>query len=138
MSTEILQPFGLAPDGSIAVTTDANQQAGQHVESLVATGPGERVMIPTYGVPLRSTVFAPDDDVAVAILQQKVQSALATWEPSITINSINVVDLPGDPTGTAGIQLDWSQNAPLNSSANGVLTATILVGGTVVGTGVNG
>jgi phage baseplate assembly protein W len=136
LSTEILQPFGLASDGSVAVTTDANVQGQQHVQSLIATGPGERVMLPTYGVPLRDTVFAPDDAVAVAYLQQTVTNAMATWEPSIIVNSINVVDQAGNPTGSAAIAIDWQSAQPYNASASGALTATVLVGGTVVTNGV--
>ena len=40
MSTELLTPFGLDVGGQIAVTTDPNVQAQQHVNSLISTTPG--------------------------------------------------------------------------------------------------
>lgn len=136
MSTEMIVPFALAPDGSIAVTTDPNVQTQQHIECLIATSPGERMMLPTYGVPLANTVFAANDDIAVANLTHQITAAMATWEPSVNIVNIGVVDQPGEPSGSAGIQVDWTSPVIQQSASSGVQTATILVGGSVIGTGI--
>lgn len=58
-------------------------QAGQHVTSLVSTNPGERVMLPGYGVALSALVFAPNNLAVVATVQQDVVKALAQWEPGL-------------------------------------------------------
>ena len=135
MSIEIQQPFTLSPSGTIDTITDPNLQTEQHIKSLTATGPGERVMLPTYGVPLRDAVFAPDDLVVAAQLSNQISNAMATWEPSVTVNDVSVVDQPGDPSGSAAIQLDWSLTNQQSPTSSGVQTATILIGGQVVGTG---
>jgi uncharacterized protein len=136
MSTEIVVPFGLAPDGSIATTTDPNAQVQQHIEALIATSAGERVMLPTYGVGVANVVFAPNDDIVVADLSNRINAAMATWEPTVNIVNIGIVEIPGDPAGSAGVEIDWTSTAVQQSASSGVQTATILVGGTVVGTGI--
>jgi uncharacterized protein len=131
MSTEAVVPFALASDGSIQATSDPNAQSQQHLTSLLSTAPTERVMVPTYGVPVKSTVFAPDDEIAVNQLQKQIQAAIATWEPNLSVNSVSVVGA-GDANDPANISVDWSINAIQNANSRGVLTATILVGGLVV------
>lgn len=135
MSTEILTPFQLTPSGAIAVTTDPGVQAQQHVTSLVSTTPGERVMLPGYGVPLAALVFSPNDPVVVATIEQDVTAALAEWEPSIIVNSVSPA-AGADPTqGVAMVNVDFQVGATPGAPGASVQTATILVGGTVIADG---
>ena len=124
MSTEVIVPFGLDTNGMILTTQDPAVQAMQHVRSIVATRPGERVMLPTYGV--KEYTFGPDPSVVSTQIKQEVTRQIATWEPALQVDSIRssssdngvaqiAVDFTTDPTQTANIQ-----------------TATIMVGGTVV------
>ena len=131
MSTEILYPFGLSATGGIAVTTDPNVQASQHVNSLISTRPGERVMVPTYGIDLAGQVFGDPDEVADAIVND-VTTAMQNWEPSVTVKSVSTA--PGfDPaTGLVQIEVDYVTPATGISSPTSVSTATVLVGGTVI------
>lgn len=132
MSTELLTPFQLTASGQVAVTADPNVQAGQHVTSLISTNPGERVMVPAYGVPLASLVFASNDPVVVTTIQRDVTTALAQWEPSIIVKSVSPA--PGqDPTqGAAMVNVDFQAGAQPGAPGAAVQTATVLVGGTVV------
>jgi hypothetical protein len=57
---------------------------------------------------------------------------MATWEPNVNIVSIEAVDQPGEPANSGAIQIDWAINEIQNPSQSGTLTATILIGGTVV------
>lgn len=136
MSVEMIIPFQLAPDGSIAVTTDPNRQAQQHVDALVSTNPGERVMLPGYGVPVRDSVFSPDDETAVNNLANEITEAFAKWEPNITIDAVDFQTTPGQPDGFCTIELDWSIKQIQNATSSGVLSATILIGGTVISSGI--
>lgn len=131
MSTEILFPFSLSATGGIAVTTDPNVQTAQHVNSLISTRPGERVMVPTYGVDLAGQVFGNSDEVANAVVND-VQAAMAKWEPSVTVQ--NVTTAPGlDPsTGLVQVEVDYLTPATGITSPASVSTATVLVGGTVI------
>lgn len=133
MSTEMVVPFQLAPDGSIATTTDPNHQNGMHIRALISTAPGERVMVPSYGVPVKGAVFLPDDQLVVSQITEQITSAMAAYEPNIIVEAVNVSAQVGDPTGSGTIDVDWSARQIQTGNSNGVMTATVLVGGKVVG-----
>jgi uncharacterized protein len=131
MGVEILQPFQLDTNGQIASTDDPDIQVDQHLLSLVSTNPGERVMLPNYGVPTFKYMFSMNSAENQQGFLNSVNSAMASWEPNITvdvefINTENLFD------GEMDIQINWSTGNEFTSSSNGLLTATVLVGGTVV------
>lgn len=132
MSVELLMPFQLTPSGAVATTTDPRVQAQQHVTALISTNPGERVMTPTYGVPLAALVFGSNNPLVVTTIQRDVTQALAKWEPGIIIKSITPA-AGQDPTqGVAMVNVEFQAGAQPGAPGSGVQTATVLVGGTVV------
>ena len=132
MSTELQAPFQLTPSGGVATTTDPRVQAEQHVTSLVSTNPGERIMLPGYGVPLSALVFAPNDPIVIATIQSDVTNALAAWEPSIIVNSVSPAQGADPNEGIAMVNVDFQAGAIPGAPGAGLLTATILVGGEVI------
>lgn len=134
MPTSMTYPFMLNTDGSIATTADPNKQVNLHIESLISTQPGERVMLPHYGVNTFGQLFAPDDEVATTVLINEVTAAMQAWEPNVNVVKIAHVPVAGDfyPGGTTGIEVDWSPQAVQSPAAAGTITATILVGGQVI------
>jgi phage baseplate assembly protein W len=132
VSTEILMPFQLTASGGVAVTESPYTQAQQHVTALVSTNPGERVMLPGYGVALEALVFSPNDDVVAATIQSDVTQALAAWEPSITVNSVTPATSTDPTTGVAMVNVDFTAVASPSQPGTQLQTATILVGGTVI------
>src|ERR1700691_601284 len=127
---EIIYPFALNSDGSVATTTDPNVQINQHIQSLVSTQPGERVMLPLYGVNTFRQLFAPDGDIATSVLVNEVTTAMQTWEPNVNVVDIVAVPVAGSqyPGGTAAVEVNWSPVAVQSLAAAGVISATILVG----------
>lgn len=132
MSQEILTPFQLTPSGGIALTTDPRVQAEQHVASLVSTNPGERVMLPGYGVSLASLVFAPNNLIVTQTITADVTKALAQWEPSIIVNSVAPASSQDPTTGVAMVSVDFQTGALPGTPGAAPQVATILVGGTVI------
>lgn len=135
MSQEILFPFQLNASGGIAVTEDPNVQAEQHVTSLVSTAPGERVMLPAYGVALEALVFGSNDPVIVATIQQDVTQALANWEPAIIVTGVSPAANADPSQGVAMVNVDYQAGATPGAPGSAVQTASILVGGTVIQNG---
>lgn len=135
MSIEILVPFQLTASGGVATTTDPGLQAQQHVTSLVSTNPGERLTLPGYGVPLAALVFASNDPVVIATIEQDVTNALASWEPSIIVRSVSPAAGVDPAEGIAMVNVDFQAGATAGSPGAGVQTATVLVGGTVIADG---
>jgi phage baseplate assembly protein W len=131
MPTEIAVPFQLAPDGGVSVSLDSITQMGQHVEALCATGPGERVILGSYGVAARNAVFAPNDAVVAQIMQNSVTNAMQAWEPAITLVSVGS-SVQNNTSNSAVITVNWSPTNTQNPADPGVYTSTVLVGGQVV------
>lgn len=134
MAVEILIPFALDSKGALAVTSDLDRMANQHVRSLIATNPGERVMLADYGVPLAETVFEPNNNLAPTLAEQ-IRQQLTKWEPSLTITGLTP-KLGTEGQGIVDIEVDFtrldSTDIPPVSSPK-LLNASISVGGTVTG-----
>lgn len=127
MSSEVKIPFGLNEFGSVATVTDPNVQAMQHVKSIVATNPGERVMMSEYGIPLRAYLFEPDPTAVTAKIYTDVLTQMADWEPSVNLLSVEPV-VDDVSLGIVDLDVNFSIN-PSDDSA--ISTAVVSVGGTV-------
>jgi phage baseplate assembly protein W len=57
---------------------------------LILTNPGDRVMLPTFGTPLRSLLFEPNTEVLSERAKSAITNAIQTWEPRIVVNSLEV------------------------------------------------
>jgi len=127
VSFEIRIPFGLNTFGSVATITSPDEQAMQHVKSIVATNPGERVMLPEYGIPLRAYVFEPDPVAVTQQIHTDVITQMAQWEPSIQVLSIEPVIDPFE-MGVVDLQVNFASNPVADDRLS---TAVVSVGGTV-------
>lgn len=57
---------------------------------LILTNPGERVMNPAFGTPLRKLLFEPNDLPLQVNARNTIINAIRTWEPRIAIQQIEV------------------------------------------------
>lgn len=127
--TNFANPFDLTSQGTVATTSDPNAIAETRIQSLINTYPGERVMQPGYGVDLQSYLFTPDIIENTDMIANDIRQSVATWEPTLNVVSITPVATMAD-VGIADINVEFSiTNDPTFTP---VLTATVLVGGTVV------
>jgi phage baseplate assembly protein W len=67
----------------------------QAIRIILETGRGERVMRPDFGAGLDDFVFEPLNTTTRALVRQRVEEALITWEPRIRIETVDVVVAPG-------------------------------------------
>jgi phage baseplate assembly protein W len=75
-------PFRLTASGHpVMVDQDTADWRVQVVADLVATRPGERPMVPTYGV---------EDPTFAGLDLGTVSSALSIWAPGIEVSEVNV------------------------------------------------
>lgn len=130
MATEIALPFRLDLTGRVIEETDQDKLIRQHIEALVGTETGERMMLPTYGVPALSTVFTPGGVDAADILTGRVQRAATIWEPGVTVTSVTPTLTE---TGVVGVNVNYQRADSADSvlSPKHVNTAVISAGGTV-------
>jgi uncharacterized protein len=66
---------------------------------LLLTNPGERVMLPEFGTPLRELVFEPNEAALAFRARQMISDAILRWEPRIVVTDIVVTT--GLDRGTA-------------------------------------
>lgn len=57
---------------------------------LLLTNPGERVMLPDFGTPLRRLIFEPNDATLEMVAKKMISDAITKWEPRIVVSNINV------------------------------------------------
>lgn len=57
---------------------------------LLLTYPGERVMMESFGTPLKDLLFEPADSALLARARTMIIDSIAQWEPRVTIDQIEV------------------------------------------------
>jgi phage baseplate assembly protein W len=76
-------------DFALAVYEEDIHQA---IRLILDTNPGERVMLPDFGAGLRALVFEPVNTTTMALVRQRGESALVTWEPRIDLKEVKVTN----------------------------------------------
>jgi phage baseplate assembly protein W len=82
-------PMGKNPLGFMYVSTGLDVVKSD-LMILLLTNPGERVMLPNYGTPLRKYFFQPNDQTTANEVKEVIAKAISTWEPRVTIENISV------------------------------------------------
>lgn len=57
---------------------------------LLLTNPGERVMLPEFGTPLRTLLFEPNDPTLAEQARNMIINSIRRWEPRIAVQNIEV------------------------------------------------
>lgn len=82
-------PIINTPRGLIAQNSDVDQIKADLLQ-LLLTNPGERVMLPEYGTPLRKLLFEPNDETLAQQARLMIANSIHKWEPRIAIKAIEV------------------------------------------------
>ena len=73
--------------GSFGMNTTYLEEVKQNFKNLLLTSPGERVMIPDFGVGLRNFLFEPKKQ-AVPRIRQRIDGQVSRYMPFIRITKI--------------------------------------------------
>jgi uncharacterized protein len=76
-------------DGRLALARDEDR-IRQSIWLILATAPGERVMLPSFGCGIHDLVFQPNTVAVRGSVQAEVNDALARWEPRIDVLDVTV------------------------------------------------
>ena len=82
----ITLPFTIGPNG-IQKTEDYSKIWKDRVYGVVLTSLNERVMAPTFGTQVKSTLFETEDE-AVNRSRQSIQIGFDKWLSALTLNSV--------------------------------------------------
>lgn len=78
--------------GRKAVLVSAEDDIRESLHILFSTTPGERIMQPAYGCPLRSLVFANMDANTFTAMEDMIRRAVLFFEPRIDLERIDIDD----------------------------------------------
>lgn len=98
-------PIIRTPRGLLAQSNGVDQIKADLLQ-LLLTSPGERVMTPLFGTPLKKLIFEQNDESLELQAREMVVDAVRTWEPRIIVENIRVTS--GDNFDRA--KLDKSDN----------------------------
>tara|TARA_R100001015_G_C4613220_1_gene168849 strand:+ start:135 stop:503 length:369 start_codon:yes stop_codon:yes gene_type:complete len=79
----------------------------QNFKMLILTNPGERVMVPDFGVGIRSYLFENFNNSIASDIRAAIQTQTAKYIPVIVINKIDFNESEPD-FNTMGIRISYS------------------------------
>lgn len=82
-------PFSKRSDG-IPSGDSPPEIYSSNIKQIIMTLFGERVMRPTFGCGLRKLLFSPVSAATGDLMKQSITSAVAIWEPRVSLKSIDV------------------------------------------------
>tara|TARA_R110000824_G_scaffold149430_1_gene319749 strand:- start:1766 stop:2167 length:402 start_codon:yes stop_codon:yes gene_type:complete len=101
-------PLGTNSQDGYALNKTFRQVARQNLKMMVLTSPGERIMIPDFGVGIRQYLFENATDEAFFTLKNRIFEQARKYVPYITINSVRFRQ--EDPS-TIGVSLEPSSTS---------------------------
>jgi phage baseplate assembly protein W len=112
--------YGLAPkltleldteDGAYKLLKTVPEVAKQNLKMLVLTSPGERVMIPDFGVGLRRYLFELAGTGIEERIRQRIVDQVAKYLPYIRLGAVSVQTSqtsPDVPDNTLAVRIEYS------------------------------
>lgn len=89
-------PMRLGPDGRVAVSAGPDN-IREMIRVILLTEPGERLQLPGFGGGAGRFLFEPNTVGTRRRVQERIEEALAQWEPRIALQSVSVEEDPDDP-----------------------------------------
>jgi len=87
------------PDATGALAwPDAETSVRQTIEAILRTRLGEQLMRPRFGGGLDDFVHEPNTLVTRRRIHDTIADALGKWEPRITVDRVEVWEVPNDAT----------------------------------------
>ncbi len=84
-------PITRHPLGLMRIQSGLNQVKSDLLV-LLLTEPGERVMLPEYGTPLKQFFFEPNDVDVTERVKDAIANSIRNWEPRIAVTNIDVTN----------------------------------------------
>lgn len=82
-------PLQLDTENGIALNKTLKETVKQNLKMLVLTAPGERLMLPEYGVGLRNFLFEQSSAKTIADLNSRIKDQIGLYMPFIDLLDID-------------------------------------------------
>jgi phage baseplate assembly protein W len=89
-------PPHVGPDGRV-VWSEGDANVRESIQIILTTDQNERLMQPDFGGSLGLFLFEPNTVTTRHLIQDRIEKALAQWEPRIHVESVDVVPDTDDP-----------------------------------------
>lgn len=84
-------PYPIVPTArGLLASPGSLEQIKADLLVLLLTNPGERIMLPDFGTPLRTLIFEPNDSRLEQAAREMIIQSIRKWEPRITVEQIDV------------------------------------------------
>ena len=97
---------------------EGEEKIRQSIRLILATAPGERIMRPDFGCGIHELLFEPLTSALVALVSDRVGTALARWEPRIDVLNIGV-RIPD--SGSQALLVDITYRTRANNAVNNLV-----------------
>lgn len=85
-------------DGSYALIKNFKDNTKQNLKTLVLTSPGERLMVPDYGVGIRRKLFQLNNGVTRFEISRDITKQVSKYMPHVEIIEVNISDSETNPS----------------------------------------
>jgi phage baseplate assembly protein W len=89
-------PPRIGEDGRLA-WSEGPENVRESIRIILMTEQRERLMLPEFGAGLGAFLFEPNTATTRRLIQERIQVALARWEPRIRVESVTVEEDPANP-----------------------------------------
>lgn len=79
-----------------ALTKNFKQVAQQNLKMLILTNPGERIMIPEFGVGIKTYLFENATQITFDTIEENIRQQVRVYLPYITIDNIRFLSERND------------------------------------------
>jgi len=91
-------PPRVGSDGRVA-WSEGETNVREAIRIILMTERRERLMLPEFGGGLGPSLFEPNTVTTRHLIKDRIQKALAQWEPRIKVEDVRVEEDPEDPQG---------------------------------------
>ena len=77
-------------DGVYGLTKNVEELAQQNLKTIILTSPGERTMVPDFGVGIRNFLFEQNTTDTQTIIRENITRQVAKYAPYIEIEELQV------------------------------------------------
>ena len=95
-------------DGPYLLTKDVKELTKQNLKMLLLTAPGERMMIPNFGVGLKNYLFLQDNGELRQKLNQEIYKQANEYIPYITITELVFSPVDSNDYNTLYLSIRYS------------------------------
>ena len=89
-------PLTIDPEDGFALNKTHVQLVKQNLKMLVLTSPGERLMIPDFGVGIRRYLFEQKSSDVYADIKSNISRQISKYMSFLKVNLIEIKDLDGE------------------------------------------